>query len=317
VSTPLRVAIIGASGIGRHHANWHSAVGSHVVAFVGTTPERCQETARVLASTFEFSGRGYSSIDDMLRQERPDVVDICSPNHTHYPTALRALEAGCHVLCEKPMVWDPALTGHQMMDQVKHLQEAASASSRHLGMCSQLTAVLPQYERFCPDAGPVPSHFTARLETTSSEPMRSAAEVWVDMGPHPISLILARFPGAVVDSETLDIDFDRHTAHVVFEVVDGNHRCFCDITVCDKQPPLHRHFGFDGQIVEISGRPGDDGYYRAVLSRDGVEDQGTDPMHLLIRQFAQVVAGEDQAPLVSVDTALRNLQIQLGVIQRT
>ena len=45
----------------------------------------------------------------MLLAVKPDVVSVCSPNRFHYEHTLMALEAGCHVMCEKP----PAMTPEQ------------------------------------------------------------------------------------------------------------------------------------------------------------------------------------------------------------
>lgn len=45
----------------------------------------------------------------MLLAVNPDVVSVCSPNRFHYEHTLMALEAGCHVMCEKP----PAMTPEQ------------------------------------------------------------------------------------------------------------------------------------------------------------------------------------------------------------
>ncbi len=47
--------------------------------------------------------RAYRSYDAMLADPEIDVVDICTPTHTHHALALAALRAGKHVLCEKPM----------------------------------------------------------------------------------------------------------------------------------------------------------------------------------------------------------------------
>lgn len=44
-----------------------------------------------------------SSIDEVLNDKEIDLVSICSPNATHYSYAKKALEAGKHVLLEKPM----------------------------------------------------------------------------------------------------------------------------------------------------------------------------------------------------------------------
>lgn len=61
------------------------------------------------------AGRKYGNAsvwDDpqaMLLAVKPDVVSVCSPNRFHYEHTLMALEAGCHVMCEKP----PAMTPEQ------------------------------------------------------------------------------------------------------------------------------------------------------------------------------------------------------------
>lgn len=47
--------------------------------------------------------RGYTDVDEMLRTERPDAAVITSPHTAHYDHARAALEAGCHVLIDKPM----------------------------------------------------------------------------------------------------------------------------------------------------------------------------------------------------------------------
>ena len=309
---PLRVAVIGASGIGRHHANWHDSVGSQVVAFVGTTPERCHETTKLLEQTFGYHGKSYTSVDEMLQRERPDIVDICSPNSTHYPAALRALDAGCHVLCEKPLVWDDHLSAGQMIDQAMQLQRLAERSGQHLGMCSQLAALLPQYDQMLPGAE-TPRHFQAIMEISGSA-RPNGREIWVDMGPHPISLVIARYPSARLDPATIQVDFGEHEAKVAFDIIAEGDRCVCEIVVRDLPgPPLRRFFGFDHQCVNLSGKPGEDGYYRAVLAGAGGERVGPDPMHLLIQQFTRVVAGDEQEPLVTAETALQNLRIQLEV----
>ena len=45
----------------------------------------------------------YLSGEEMLAKEKLDVVSIATPNTSHKRLTIAALEAGCHVLCEKPM----------------------------------------------------------------------------------------------------------------------------------------------------------------------------------------------------------------------
>jgi UDP-N-acetyl-2-amino-2-deoxyglucuronate dehydrogenase len=45
----------------------------------------------------------YDSIDEMLDKTKLDIVCVCTPNYLHHIHTLKALQASCHVVCEKPM----------------------------------------------------------------------------------------------------------------------------------------------------------------------------------------------------------------------
>ena len=45
----------------------------------------------------------YASMEELLENEKPDMIDICTPSYLHAQMSIKALEAGYHVLCEKPM----------------------------------------------------------------------------------------------------------------------------------------------------------------------------------------------------------------------
>jgi UDP-N-acetyl-2-amino-2-deoxyglucuronate dehydrogenase len=90
-------AIIGCGRIAHRHA-------SHVGKF-GRLVAVCdvhEESAKKLGE--EYGARPYVNIDDMLATEKTvDVVSVCSPNGFHARHTIQALNAGYHVLCEKPM----------------------------------------------------------------------------------------------------------------------------------------------------------------------------------------------------------------------
>lgn len=91
-----RFALIGCGHIARRHA-CHIAAHGVLEAVCDTAPDR----SRGLAD--QYGARAYASAADLLGAEKPDVVSICTPNGLHAEHAIMALEAGCHVLCEKPM----------------------------------------------------------------------------------------------------------------------------------------------------------------------------------------------------------------------
>ena len=49
----------------------------------------------------------YEDWKKMLKEVKPDVVDVCTPNGLHCPATIDALKAGCHVITEKPMAMNP------------------------------------------------------------------------------------------------------------------------------------------------------------------------------------------------------------------
>lgn len=314
---PLRVAVAGASGIGRHHANWHAHLGAEVVAFLGSSRDRCADTARRLSGMFGFRGRGYTDLDELLGREQPDVVDVCTPNRLHFDVARQSLAAGCHVLCEKPLVWDEPIDAPRLLSQAQELSDGARAAGRHLGLCTQYAMAVPQWRRVHPDWSPGRRiRFEAELETLSRGRQRDAASVWVDMGSHPLSLVLAILPGARIEEDRLQVCFRGREAVAEFVLAEGPRRCECRVAVRDRDggSPVRR-FGFDGRSVDCSARPDERGVYVSVLRHGGAEDVGDDLMLQLIRQFHQVVAGTEPAPAVPPEVALRNLALQVRIHQ--
>lgn len=92
----LSFAIIGCGKIAPRHAN---EAGKHgiLTAVCDIIPERADLLAQ------QFNARPYYSIEDLLKNESPSVVAVCTPNGLHAEHSILALENGSHVLCEKPL----------------------------------------------------------------------------------------------------------------------------------------------------------------------------------------------------------------------
>jgi predicted dehydrogenase len=94
----LRAAVIGTGSAARFHVQaYRKCPATEVIAVCGTHIQRAQAFGR------EFGVTAYTSLDEMLRQEKPDVVTVATLEWDHEAPVLRSLEAGCHVLCEKIM----------------------------------------------------------------------------------------------------------------------------------------------------------------------------------------------------------------------
>ncbi|MCC6697548.1 MAG: Gfo/Idh/MocA family oxidoreductase [Candidatus Hydrogenedentes bacterium] len=96
----LRAGVIGAGAIAQacHLPGYARNKHVELAAFADPAMARHREVAGA------FPGlRGYRSYQDMLKAEDLDVVSVCTPNSYHANATIAALEAGCHVLCEKPI----------------------------------------------------------------------------------------------------------------------------------------------------------------------------------------------------------------------
>jgi predicted dehydrogenase len=94
----INAAIIGCGLVADQHAAQISSIsGAKIVAVCDTEPLM----ARQLADRFHVP-RHFTSVSDMLKEARPDVVHITTPAQSHFPLAQTCLEAGSHVYVEKP-----------------------------------------------------------------------------------------------------------------------------------------------------------------------------------------------------------------------
>ncbi|MBA2524654.1 MAG: Gfo/Idh/MocA family oxidoreductase [Pyrinomonadaceae bacterium] len=94
----MRVGIVGAGLMGRWHADAARRSGGRVAAIMDPDLER----AGRLSSRYP-NARGFSDVETMIQQVDLDVLHICSPASTHHEIAGVAIDAGLHLLIEKPI----------------------------------------------------------------------------------------------------------------------------------------------------------------------------------------------------------------------
>ena len=95
---PLRAAVFGLGSMGANHARVLNAL--HGVELVGVMDTASDAVNR---ATSGRTARGYTDVAAMLAAERPDLVVVAVPTSLHHEVTLQALEAGAHVLVEKPI----------------------------------------------------------------------------------------------------------------------------------------------------------------------------------------------------------------------
>jgi predicted dehydrogenase len=110
----LRVAVIGAGGIAGTHMNYLSKMAD--VKLVAASDVREESLAKV-KEQFKLEAT-YTDWNELLKRGDIDAVSVCTPNGLHKQPSIDALNAGCHVLVEKPIAMN-ATEGEEMLAAAK------------------------------------------------------------------------------------------------------------------------------------------------------------------------------------------------------
>jgi predicted dehydrogenase len=101
--TTVRVGVLGAGAWARaaHLPGYRRDPRCRIVAVADVEIDRARDAARA----FDIP-TATSDACDLFRRDDIDLIDVCTPSHTHFELAWSALDAGKHVLCEKPVAYD-------------------------------------------------------------------------------------------------------------------------------------------------------------------------------------------------------------------
>jgi scyllo-inositol 2-dehydrogenase (NADP+) len=122
----LKVGIIGQGRSGRDiHGNLLAQINEYytIAAVADSIPERQRRAER------EYGCKAYATWEEMVANEKLDIVVNASPSHLHFPITLELLNKGIHVLCEKPLA--------KSVEEVDQLIEASSRCGKILAVFQQ------------------------------------------------------------------------------------------------------------------------------------------------------------------------------------
>ncbi|MES2773464.1 MAG: Gfo/Idh/MocA family oxidoreductase [Bacteroidota bacterium] len=123
MSNQISFALVGCGRIGKRHAE-HIANNGKLVAVCDTDPKAADELAKTYGAT------PYYDLQQLLLHEKEVmVISICTPNGLHATHSIQSLNAGKHVLCEKPM----AISVNDCGEMIK----AAEKNNRRLFVIKQ------------------------------------------------------------------------------------------------------------------------------------------------------------------------------------
>jgi predicted dehydrogenase len=102
----MKAAVVGTGFIGPVHVEALGRLGVVVEGVLGSSPEKSKAAAKSMNVK-----KGYSSYEELLADPEVSCVHLASPNTLHFSQAKAALEAGKHVVCEKPLAMNSKESG--------------------------------------------------------------------------------------------------------------------------------------------------------------------------------------------------------------
>lgn len=175
----LKAAVIGLGSMGRNHARvYNELLDVHLVAVSDMVGSISQETGVV------FGVPSYTDYRAMLDDVRPDVVSIAVPTSQHEAVGLAALEAGAHVLIEKPIA--------STIEEGKNLVQRSQELDRWL-MVGHIVRFNPAVQKL-------------KEQLLQGELGRIFQVICRRVGPFPARI---RDVGVVIDLATHDLDLIR------------------------------------------------------------------------------------------------------------
>jgi predicted dehydrogenase len=298
--TPLRAGVIGVGHLGQHHARLYASLPrAHLVGVVDQSIERAQTIAD------RHGARVFRTAEDLL--PHVDVVSVAVPTSGHYAVAKTCLQAGKHVMVEKPIAVTPA--------EAQELVELA----KHRGCCLQVG----HSERFNPVMALMRPHigrpvFVECHRLSSFSERGTDVDVVMDLMIHDLDLVLSLNPGPIEEVRAAGVAVLSSSIDIANARIQFQSGCVANLTssrVSTNKMRRLRLFQRDnyvsidfqtrqGMICRRNIKAGE----RPTVEVEQLQGGDEEPLKLQLESFLHavgtgtrpVVSGEDGAAAVSV-----------------
>lgn len=132
----LTAAVVGTGFIGPVHVEALGRAGVRVAGILGSSREKSDAAAELLGLPI-----GYGSLDEILADNSVDAVHLTSPNRFHFEQAKSVINAGKHVMCEKPLAMN-SIESRELVELANQSQVVAGVAynMRFYPLCHEAAA---------------------------------------------------------------------------------------------------------------------------------------------------------------------------------
>jgi predicted dehydrogenase len=198
--------------------------------------------------------------------------------------------------------------------EAERLAEAAERRGVVLSVNTQYVAAAEAYRAFLPEALASGRSFRATMTSQRKPDGPRGRAVWLDLAPHPLSILLALRPEARLEAARVAGRIEPDATDLAFTVVTDGLPCRAEVRVAKlPQPPFPRSFGFGDHAVEYGGEPDAAGVYRGFLRHGDGTWCGDDFMRTSLARFCAAVRGQGP-PLTTAAAAVRTLRLLLELL---
>jgi predicted dehydrogenase len=298
--TPIRAGVIGVGHLGQHHARLYTSLpGSQLIGVVDQSIERAQVVAA------RHGARVFRTADELLPQV--DVVSIAVPTSGHYAVAQACLNAGKHVLVEKPI----AITLEEAQELVQLAKQRGCCLQ--VGHSERFNPIMALMRPFIGQPVFIECH---RLSSFSERGID--VDVVLDLMIHDLDLVLSLNPGPVEEVRAAGVAVLSSSIDIANARIQFQSGCVANLTssrVSTNKMRRLRLFQRDnylsidfqtrqGMICRRNAKAGE----RPAVEVEQFQGGDEEPLKLQLESFLHaagtgtrpVVSGEDGAAAVDI-----------------
>lgn len=184
-----KAAVVGTGFIGPVHIEGLIRAGVQVQGVLGTSLEKSRRTADLFGIK-----KAYRDLDELIDDGDVDVVHLTSPNRYHFEQVMRCLDAGKHVLCEKPLAMNSAESGELVRRaQLASVLTGVNYNVRFYPICIEAAERIKRGDlgdvfhisgSYVQDWLHKPTDFNWRVLADDGGPLRALADIgthWLDL----------------------------------------------------------------------------------------------------------------------------------------